>query len=113
MRQSQSNVDVQGQEGHDFLPGCNDWDDSKVVAENNKRNKKVRQFKIPDSEKHLKDVANEKFAVQSQKKMRWMVKLYDGWRVNCLKTTVAGPQRVNADLDKILQFNKSDLSYSL
>ena len=61
----------------------------------------------------MNDVTNKKFAVQSQKKMRWAVKLYSEWRVNHIKTTVAGVQIMNVDLDRIFQFNKEYLCYSL
>ena len=50
----------------EVLPRCDD----KVVCESKKRNKKVRNFKMPEDEGHYCDFEQKKFAPQSQKKMK-------------------------------------------
>ena len=57
-------------------PGCSGWSNERASEEFEKRNKKVRQFKLPDNDDEMNDVSRKMFAPQSQKKMKWAVNLY-------------------------------------
>ena len=95
----------------EVLPGCSDWDDSKVVQENNKRKGNVREFKMPETENLISDFSRKKFAPQAQHKIRLAVGLYEACCKNRIEKTSAGPEIIWADLSKLLQFNKGDLCY--
>ena len=45
--------------------------------------------------------------------MKWAVNLYCDWRSNRLSKFCESTEILRADMDKIFQFNKSDLCYSM
>ena len=49
------------------------------------RKPRSREFKKPENDMNINYLSNKKFALQSQKKIKWAVNLYSEWRRNRMK----------------------------
>ena len=97
----------------DVAAGCSLWGIDKNINGENKRIKKVRQFKPPEVDDKIKDISKKQFAPESRCKIKWAVNLYCGWRSNRLKTYCENVEILRADLDRLVQFNQSDLCFAM
>ena len=69
--------------------------------------------RVPQDEAKISELTNKVFAVQSCKKIRWAVKMYNEWRVNRLKEVLVPVEIRRCDLKFPQDFNENDLCYTL
>ena len=74
---------------------------------------KERWFKSPERDCMIEDFSREKFADNSNKRIKRVVNLYSEWRKNRMQNYCTELEIVRCDLDKLNQFSKADMCYSL
>ena len=75
---------------------------------------KNHEFKQPENDTNIQEFSKKKFVPQSKRKIMWTVNLYNQWRSNRMSGDgVILFQIVNANLDLLGSFCKSDLCYAL
>ena len=72
-----------------------------------------RVFKAPQSEAKIFELSNKNFAIESRRKIRWAVNMYDQWRIVRLKNVMVEPQIRRTDLSYVNDFSKDDLCFAL
>ena len=75
--------------------------------------KKMKRFRSPVKEDKIKTLSNRRFALQSRKKIRWAVNMYNDWRRKCLLEPYPAEQIKNANLNSLFSFSQGDLEYAL
>ena len=74
---------------------------------------KKRNYNRPDTEDKINELKNRNFAMQSKKKIKWCVGMYDQWRANRLLDPYVPIQIKRANLDSLFTFSSGDLEYAL
>ena len=78
-----------------------------------RKKKKNREFKQPEHDENMNSIIQEKFAPHSRRKIMWAVNLYSNWHSNRIYIPGCPPEIVNANLECVNAFAKSDLCYSM
>ena len=84
-----------------------------MQAKKGLKKRKSHEFKQPELDKNITEFGMKRFAPQSRRKIVWAVNLYGDWRRERIGILETGLQILNANLDKVYSFVKSDLCYSL
>ena len=74
---------------------------------------KRRVYNKPQEEAKISELSNKNFAVESKKKIRWAVNMFEQWHLERLKNVLVASEIRNCDLSFVKYFSKSDLCYCL
>ena len=74
---------------------------------------KKRTYHRPDSEDKINELKHRNFALQSKKKIRWAVGMYDDWRQERLLDPFIPTQIHSANLNSLFTFSQGDLDYTM
>ena len=69
--------------------------------------------KAPENDNIIDSFSKKQFAPKSISKILWAVNLYSEWRRTRMLGSLVPPEIVNANLDMVGSFAKSDLCYSV
>ena len=110
----QSQVKEVKSDGQDIVvAGCSDWSDEKYKEVCARKKTKKREYKLPKFDGIINNFSKKQFAPQSKWKIKWVVNLYDDWRQNRIVSTWPCMQIVRADINKVNELYKDDLSFAL
>ena len=76
-------------------------------------NKKKRTFNRPDNADKINQLKQHNFALQSKKKIKWCLGMYDQWRNNRLLDPYVANEIKRANLSSLFTFSAGDLEYAL
>ena len=75
--------------------------------------KQCHEFIMPETEHTIDSISKKNFTPKSKTKILWAVNMYGEGRKNRLSSGLYAPEIINAKLDCVGMFAKSDLCYSL
>ena len=72
-----------------------------------------RSFKQPETEDKTYKLSNHNFSVESRRKIRWAINMYNQWRILRMSELYVDAKIRRTDMNFVNDLSKEDLCYSL